>query len=139
MGILTIRTQESTLAKVRPITVNQQRGRRGMDKTIIGYCVVQGISIDEMTQSINSKIKQGWEPVGGVAVAANRLAIGQVGCTFYQALARFGSSTPPPIPPLIATPGPTVPCPQCGAVIAVSQIQKGRNTCQSCKGEFTAE
>lgn len=40
-------------------------------ETIVGYDVVETHNLEKLIDVINFRIKQGWEPIGGVAVSTS--------------------------------------------------------------------
>ena len=108
-----------------------------MDENIIDYTLLQGSS-EELIRLVKAKISQGWVPIGGIAVAANRPTIGRLDCTYIQAMVRHNNDERSAIPPSLPISEPSVPCPHCNANIGVSGIKTGKNTCPTCKGDFTA-
>jgi hypothetical protein len=68
-----------------------------MESTINDYRVVEAKTTESLTKVVMSLVANRWEPIGGVAVAANRVGVGIIKCTFYQAMVRRAPK-PPAIP-----------------------------------------
>jgi len=69
-----------------------------MGKQIFDYVILQGDAA-QLTNLVKDALSKGWEPIGGIALAANRPSIGVLNCTYAQAMVRDQKiPIPPPIP-----------------------------------------
>lgn len=110
-----------------------------MSSAIIDYMVVESTP-GLIANVVKEWIGRGWQPLGGVAVAANKPALNVINCAAFQAMVRYVAE-PAALPPSIAEPtgGASVPCPLCQEQIAVADLQAGDNVCPHCEGTFTVE
>ena len=106
-----------------------------MIKKIIDYQVVQG-DLPQLTALVRNAIISGWEPIGGIALAANRPSIGVLNCTYAQAMVLSKVINPPPLPTLDEV---SVNCPECGTALIQSELSEGSNSCKKCGCSFIVE
>lgn len=70
-------------------------------KTIIDYFTVCQKNLVQLDNAVRARIAQGWQPIGGVAVADDRITHtegGHIREQFIQAMVRYEDATPPPNP-----------------------------------------
>lgn len=106
-----------------------------MAKKIIDYQVLQG-DLQQLTNLVRKAINDGWEPIGGIALAANRPSIGVLNCTYAQAMVRYKLINPPPLP---THDDASVKCPECGSILMQSELSEGKNNCKQCGCSFIVE
>lgn len=110
-----------------------------MSSEIIDYMVVESTP-GLIANVVKEWIGRGWQPLGGVAVAANKPGLNVINCAAFQAMVRFHREA------VILSPSESeassersVPCPLCQVPIAVADLQAGDNVCPHCEGTFTVE
>ena len=127
-----------------------------MDGEISEYLILEGTA-NELKALVDDRLTEGWVPLGGVAVAANRSALGELECVFAQAMVRsaaYRKSLAVTVPlvatndtsltatvsiPTSAASDSVVACPHCHVAIPIKDLRDGSNTCQKCRREFVVE
>ena len=60
-----------------------------MSRRVVDYCIVANVSVDIVDQEVKKGLKDGWQPIGGVAMVERGAQV-----QFAQAVVKYEESAP---------------------------------------------